>query len=64
MRLGGVFGNGESFKEPGPVRSEAGNMGRKYSGELQHHECLSKVLGSLSETFETLVLGCKLTSIS
>ena len=57
MRLGRVFGNSESFKEQGPVGSEAGNMGRKYSGELQHRECLSKVLGSLSETFETLVVG-------
>ena len=64
MRLGSVFGNGEACGEPGPVRSEAGNTGRKYSGELQHPECLSKVLGSWSETFDTLVLGCKLISIS
>lgn len=46
------------------MRSEAGNMGRKYSGELQHPECLSKVLGSWSETSDTLVLVCKLISIS
>lgn len=64
MRLGGVLGNSESCREPGPVRSEAGSMGRKYSGELQHPECLGKALGSLSETFDTRVLGYRLISIS
>lgn len=34
MKLDGVSGNGELHRELGSVRSEAGNMGRRYSGEL------------------------------
>lgn len=34
MKLDDVFGNGEFHRELEPVRREAGNMGRRYSGEL------------------------------
>lgn len=34
MKLDGVFGIDELHRELGPVRSEAGNMGRRYSGEI------------------------------
>ena len=55
MRLDGVFGNDESCRELGPVKSEVGNMGRKCSGELERPECFGEVLGSISQTFETFV---------
>lgn len=52
MRLDGMFGNDESYRELGPVKSE---VGRKCSGELERPECFREVLGSISQTFETFV---------
>lgn len=48
MKAGSVFRNGELCRELGPVRSEAGNMGRRCSGEFQHPRGFREVLGSLS----------------
>lgn len=39
-----MFGNGELYRKLGPERSEAGNLGMAYSGELQNPKLFRQVL--------------------
>lgn len=48
MKLSGVFGNGEFFRNLGLLRGEAGDGGRRCLGGLQHAKGLRVVLGTLS----------------